>query len=115
MCPGHFRDETNIGNPWPKLFGGFTNSFSYKGFDLSVLITGTSGNDIYNHIAKENNKASSIYISRNLAVTAMDYAKLGVDKDGAPIDYIFAGNEDKLNQYFNNKADAYSKLSKGIK
>ncbi|MEP7111413.1 MAG: TonB-dependent receptor [Ferruginibacter sp.] len=80
-----FRDETNIGNPWPKLFGGFTNTFSYKGFDLSILITGTSGNDIYNHIAKVNNKTSTIYISRNLAVSAMDYAKLGVDKNGVAI------------------------------
>ena len=48
------NDETYIGNPWPKLFGGFTNSFSYKGFDLSILITGTYGNDIYNYIAKVN-------------------------------------------------------------
>jgi TonB-linked SusC/RagA family outer membrane protein len=77
-----FNDETNIGNPWPKLFGGFTNSFSYKGFDLSILITGTYGNDVYNHIAKVNNRSSSIYTSRNLLLSAMDYAKLGTDKDG---------------------------------
>ena len=32
------NDMTNIGNPWPKLTGGFTNTFSYKGFDLSILI-----------------------------------------------------------------------------
>jgi len=80
----NFYDETNIGNPWPKLFGGFTNSFSYKGFDLSILITGTFGNDIYNHIAKVNNKTNTIYTSRNLLVTAMDYAKLGLDKNGMP-------------------------------
>ncbi len=80
----NFFDETNIGNPWPKLFGGFTNSFSYKGFDLSILITGTFGNDIYNHIAKVNNKTNTIYTSRNLLVTAMDYAKLGLDKNGMP-------------------------------
>lgn len=80
-----FHDETNIGNPWPKLFGGFTNSFSYKGFDLSILITATYGNDIYNHLAKVNNKASSIYISHNLSEDAMNYAKLGTDKDGNPM------------------------------
>lgn len=81
----NFYDETNIGNPWPKLFGGFTNSFSYKGFDLSILITGTFGNDIYNHIAKVNNKTNSIYTSRNLLVTAMDYAKLGPDANGVTV------------------------------
>ncbi|MEO5893647.1 MAG: TonB-dependent receptor [Ferruginibacter sp.] len=68
-------DETNIGNPWPKLFGGFTNTFSYKGFDLSVLITATSGNDIYNYLAKVNTNPNNINVSRNLLIHAMDYAR----------------------------------------
>ncbi|MGC4022599.1 MAG: hypothetical protein QM734_11950 [Cyclobacteriaceae bacterium] len=25
------KDLTQIGSPWPKWFGGFTNTFSYKG------------------------------------------------------------------------------------
>jgi TonB-linked SusC/RagA family outer membrane protein len=79
-----FHDETNIGNPWPKLFGGFTNSFTYKGFDLSILLTGTFGQEIYNHLAKVNSNASRIYVSRNLMVGALDYARLTM-KDGAPI------------------------------
>ena len=77
-------DETFIGNPWPKFFGGFTNTFSYKGFDLSVLITGTFGNDIYNMLAMVNNKATRFYTSRNLMSDVYDYARLGV-KDGNPI------------------------------
>jgi TonB-linked SusC/RagA family outer membrane protein len=72
-----FNDETYIGNPWPKLFGGFTNSFSYKGFDLSVLITGTFGNDIYNMMSMVNNKATRFYTSRNLMQDVINYAKLG--------------------------------------
>ncbi len=76
-----FQDETNIGNPWPKFFGGLTNSFSYKGFDLSILITGTFGQDIYNHIAKVNSKTSTIYTSRNLLENAINYARV-VTKDG---------------------------------
>jgi TonB-dependent starch-binding outer membrane protein SusC len=79
-----FRDETNIGSPWPKLFGGITNSFSYKGFDLSILVTGTFGQDIYNHIAKVNSKTSTIYTSRNLLVDALDYARV-VMKAGQPV------------------------------
>jgi TonB-linked SusC/RagA family outer membrane protein len=78
------NDETFIGNPWPKLFGGFSNSFSYKGFDLSILITGTFGQDIYNQLAKVNSKTSSIYISRNLLVSALDYARI-IIKDGKPV------------------------------
>jgi TonB-linked SusC/RagA family outer membrane protein len=79
------NDETYIGNPWPKLFGGFTNSFSYKGFDLSVLITGTFGNDIFNMLSLVNNKTSRIYNGRNLMIDALNYARLGTDKDGNPM------------------------------
>ncbi len=68
-------DLTYIGNPWPKLFGGFTNTFSYKGFDLSVMITGTYGNDIYNYMSKTNSNPNNINLSQNLLVEAMDYAR----------------------------------------
>lgn len=79
-----FRDETYIGNPWPKLFGGFTNSISYKGLDVSVLVTGTFGNDIYNMLSMVNMKATRFYTSRNLMVGVMDYARLGMD-NGKPV------------------------------
>jgi len=76
------NDKTYIGNPWPKLFGGFTNTFSYKGFDLSVLITGTYGNDIYNFIAWENSNPNNIYLGRNMMLNAMNYAKVATDPGG---------------------------------
>ncbi|MEQ1798123.1 MAG: TonB-dependent receptor [Lacibacter sp.] len=75
-------DETYIGNPWPKLFGGFTNTFSYKGFDLSILITSTYGNDIYNYLAKRNTNPNNINLSRNLLIHAMDYARPVSDAQG---------------------------------
>ena len=75
-------DVTNIGNPWPKLTLGFTNSFSYKGFDLSILITGVYGNDIYNYIAAANSNPNNIYLSRNLLIEGMEYAKLAIDGSG---------------------------------
>jgi hypothetical protein len=78
-----FNDETNIGNPWPKLFGGFTNNFSYKGFDLSILVTGTFGNDIYNMLEMVNSKASRFYTSRNLMLKGTDYARIEM-KDNQP-------------------------------
>ncbi|HPN23304.1 MAG TPA: SusC/RagA family TonB-linked outer membrane protein, partial [Tenuifilaceae bacterium] len=43
-------DRTLIGNPYPKWFGGITNSFSYKGFDVSILLTYSYGNQIYNYL-----------------------------------------------------------------
>lgn len=35
-----------VGNPQPKLIGGLTNTFSYKGFDLSVFFNGVFGNKL---------------------------------------------------------------------
>ena len=37
------KDRTVIGNAMPKWFGGITNTFEYKGFDLSLLFQGSSG------------------------------------------------------------------------
>ncbi|MDD3894796.1 MAG: SusC/RagA family TonB-linked outer membrane protein, partial [Syntrophomonadaceae bacterium] len=48
------KDRTFIGNPNPKWSAGLTNSFSYKGIDLSVFITGVFGNKIYNNLKNSN-------------------------------------------------------------
>jgi TonB-linked SusC/RagA family outer membrane protein len=37
-----------IGNPNPDYIAGITNNFSYKGFDLSLLVQGVFGNQVYN-------------------------------------------------------------------
>lgn len=41
-------DKTWIGDANPKFTFGMTNNFSWKGLNLSVLITGSYGNDIFN-------------------------------------------------------------------
>lgn len=41
-------DRTYIGDPNPDFTFGLTNTFSWKGFSLSILIQGSYGNDIYN-------------------------------------------------------------------
>ena len=77
-------DMTFIGNPWPKWFGGFTNTFSYKGFDLSVLITASYDNDVYNYLRYENSNPNAINLARNMFVEAFDYAKVATDENGNP-------------------------------
>ncbi|MBD2753080.1 TonB-dependent receptor [Spirosoma sp. BT704] len=41
-------DRVILGYAQPKLYGGITNTFSYKGVELSVFMQGTSGNSIFN-------------------------------------------------------------------
>ncbi len=41
-------DRTVIGDINPDYTWGFTNNFSFKNFDLSILLTGVQGNDVLN-------------------------------------------------------------------
>ncbi len=41
------KDQTIIGNPWPKMIYGLNAHFSYRNFELSLQLQGTYGNDIY--------------------------------------------------------------------
>jgi len=46
-------DKTIVGHHNPDFFWGFTNNFSYKGFDLSVFMDGQWGNKLLNLGKKE--------------------------------------------------------------
>ena len=42
------KDRVAIGNPFPKITWGFTNTLRWKGFDLYFLIQGVNGVDVFN-------------------------------------------------------------------
>jgi TonB-linked SusC/RagA family outer membrane protein len=78
------QDQTVIGNPWPKFFGGFTNTFSYKGLDLNILLTYSSGNSILNYQAFMATGPNNFWVGRNYLAGVTDYAQIGTDGDGNP-------------------------------
>ncbi len=41
-------DRTIIGNAFPKVYGGWNNTFTYKGFDATFALNFVYGNDVYN-------------------------------------------------------------------
>ena len=45
------NDRTNIGSPMPDFTFGWTNTFRYKNFDLSVFINGSVGNKVMNYMS----------------------------------------------------------------
>ncbi|PTQ96624.1 TonB-linked SusC/RagA family outer membrane protein [Mucilaginibacter yixingensis] len=59
-------DYTVIGRSLPIHQGGFTNNFSYKGFDLSVFFQWSYGNDIQNasRMVFEGNALSKTYLEQ---------------------------------------------------
>jgi len=44
------NDKTNIGSPMPDFTFGWTNTFHYKNFDLSIFINGSVGNKVGNYM-----------------------------------------------------------------
>jgi len=42
------NDKTIIGKANPKFYGGITNDFNYKNFDLSIFFSFNYGNDVFN-------------------------------------------------------------------
>ncbi len=40
-------DRVEIGTPWPDITYGLNADFSYKGFDLNILLQGIAGNQIF--------------------------------------------------------------------
>ena len=47
------NDREILGNANPKFFGGLTNTFAYKGFELNVFLQYSVGNKILNYNAME--------------------------------------------------------------
>ena len=43
-------DRTNIGSPMPKFTFGWTNTFTYKNWDLSIFLNGSYGNKVLNYL-----------------------------------------------------------------
>ena len=62
------NDRTYIGDPNPDFTFGMTNTFSWKGLSLSVLLQGSYGNDIYNVSRMDN---EGMFDGRNQSTTVL--------------------------------------------
>ena len=55
------NDQTAIGNPNPKFTYGFTNTFNYKAFDISIFLNGSYGAKIFNALNYQDAGLSGLY------------------------------------------------------
>lgn len=62
-------DRTYIGDPNPDFTFGLTNNFSWKGFNLNILLQGSVGNDIYNVSRME---TEGMYDGKNQSTKVLD-------------------------------------------
>ena len=62
------NDRTNIGSPLPKFTYGWTNTFRYKNFDLSIFINGSYGNKVMNLTKRKLTTMSSAWSNQHVDV-----------------------------------------------
>jgi hypothetical protein len=62
-------DKTYIGDPNPGFIYGMTNNFGWKGFNVTIFLQGSQGNDIYNASRME---TEGMYDAKNQSVKVLD-------------------------------------------
>lgn len=85
-------DKTYIGNPQPKYTFGWTNTFRYKDFDLTLFVSGSVGNKVMNYLDISLSRMNNSWINQSASVK--DHAVL------VPID----PNKDYTGGYNGNNA-----------
>ena len=94
-------DCTFIGDPQPDFTYGIGNTFSYKGFDITICLSGREGNDILNYKRRD---IEDVRVNSNLLKSAADYAQIGVIDPNLP-------DDDFRNLYVTNPSSRLPRLS----
>lgn len=80
-----------LGNPNPKFTGGITNTFGFKGFDLTVFFQGVQGNKIYNGGGQYMSASASNGFD-NQTVDQLKYWDKAGDQTSVPEPRLFFAN-----------------------
>ena len=62
------KDCTYLGSPMPKYTFGWTNTFRYKDFDLSIFVNGSVGNKVYNYLRMKLDAMKSVWTNQQATV-----------------------------------------------
>jgi hypothetical protein len=89
----NISDRTYIGDPNPDFTFGMTNNFSYKGFNLNILLQGSYGNDIFNLSKME---TEGMYDGKNQSIRVLDRWR----RPGMQTDIPKAGYDMAVSSYF---------------
>ena len=97
------NDQQKIGDPNPDFTFGFTNTFSYKDFDLTLGLTGAVGGDIINFAAYKTHALNSIWDNQakdvlNRAV----YAYYDGNSENQDASNVYLANPDAKNPRFSS-------------
>lgn len=88
-----------VGDPNPDYIGGFTNNFSYKGFDLSVFFNGVFGNDINIHGMGQYSIANMRFEDNQTADQMNRWRQPGDVTDVPQVRYYFGNGWQRSSRY----------------
>jgi TonB-linked SusC/RagA family outer membrane protein len=107
-------DQTIIGDPNPDFTFGLTNTFTYKGWELGIGLTGSYGADILNYVRVQTESLTSQW--DNQATSVLNRAQLGYyDGDNTNVEnpensYIIDGNAN-LPRWSGNNVNGNNRMS----
>lgn len=105
-------DQTVIGDPNPDLVYGWTNTFTFKDFELNIGLTGQFGGDILNWARSRVEGLSSIWDNQSTAV--LDRAQaIRIDPNGGDVisNLMLAPNSNGLPRFSNLDANGNQRMS----
>lgn len=105
-------DQKVIGDPNPDLTFGFTNTLTYKNFELNIGLTGQIGGDILNWSRFQVEGLGSIW--DNQAVSVLDRARpYMVDKALGDVigNYAYTGGKDNMPRFSNLDGNGNKRMS----
>lgn len=97
-------DRQYVGKPNPDFFGGFNNTFTYKGFDLNAFLQFTYGFDVINRSAQFN---------QHLGFSAWGMSELALQRWQQPGDITNIPRATSLDPNRNNRVDSDRWLEDG--
>ncbi|MDR0412978.1 MAG: TonB-dependent receptor [Dysgonamonadaceae bacterium] len=115
-------DRTSIGSPLPLFTYGLNNTFSYKGFDLSIFLQGSYGNKVFNALDRQftgmgywNNQLSKVMDYANIVVIDPSQTYPRTVTDGAGNSYGVANwYEDITNVQLSNPDTRISRAGRSL-
>ena len=111
------KDRTIIGDPNPDFTCGLTNTFSYKGWELSVFLTASYGNDVFNYNKLTLASMSSLW--NNQLSDVKDHTILGCKNESVqyPVYYEVSKENGYIlrdAEWYQNVKDKVVKLETGV-
>lgn len=97
-------DRQYLGKPNPDFFGGFNNTFTYKGFDLTAFLQFTYGFDVINRTAQFN---------QNLGFSAWGMSEIALQRWQQPGDITNIPRATAADPNRNNRVDSDRWLEDG--